>query len=190
MELLLRFQEVGAAWAAALATSAAAAVALWIAGREQRLRRQEKNEAAQLIAAGTGIYLHALLLELSTAGNTLRKGLEPGSNLSDFLKLAATNLGKLNTEWLSSAEVAAFHALPNLAGEKIYAGVACIRSVQSGVNIRLESALEANIDGRRVLADYWRNQVVIAHNLLLDALRECDSVSRLKLVRVGGLPYL
>ncbi len=103
-------------------------------------------------------------------------------HLAEFLQVVAGNLRGLNTSVLSSHELAILAALPNNGGEKIYAALACLRSVQEGLSRRLEMVTDT-LDEAEVMVKYWRTQIEWAHGLIEDAQSICAAHGTLKIIR-------
>lgn len=137
-----------------------------------------------LIASGVAVYLEELRLELLTALRSISKGLSMNNakHLAEFLQVVAGNLRGLNTSVLSSHELAILAALPNNGGEKIYAALACLRSVQEGLSRRLEMVTDT-LDEAEVMVKYWRTQIEWAHGLIEDAQSICAAHGTLKIIR-------
>ncbi|HBL65935.1 MAG TPA: hypothetical protein DDZ58_08535 [Achromobacter sp.] len=183
MDFWIQLQTIGAAWASAIATAAATGTALWLALSDRRQRRIEREEAVKLIAAGVAVYLEELRLELVTALRSLEKGFSTGSvkDLTEFLLVVAGNVRTLNTTVLSSHELNVLSALPDNAGEKIYAALACIRSVQDGLGRRLETATQA-VEGD-ILAKFWYSQLQWAHGLIEEGQSVCAKHGTLRIIK-------
>lgn len=184
MGVWMDLQTVGAAWASAVATAGATGAALWLALSDRRQRKVERETAARLMASGFAVYLEELRLELNTALASISEAQrrESQKDLQDFLALVATNIQSLNTDFLSAEELGVLGALPDNAAEKTYVAIACVRSVQGGLQRRLEVVSEGHPESG-VLVDYWKNQLNWAHGLIKEAQTTYAAHGKVRIIR-------
>jgi len=184
MSLWVDLQTVGAAWASAIATAGATGTALWLALSDRRQRQAERKALLALIASGVAVYFEELRLELVTALKSLDKGLSMNDHghLTEFLTVVATNVRSLNVSVLTSHELGILAGLPDNGGEKTYAALACLRSVQEGLARRMEIVTDAHEEAG-VMVKYWRTQLEWAHGLIEDAQAICARYGTLRIIR-------
>lgn len=184
MGFWIELQTIGAAWASAIATTGATGTALWLALSDRRRRQAEQQDAIKLIATGVAIYLEELRLELTTAIASIAKGLSLGNSedLAKFLAVVAKNVNSLNTSVLTGQELNVLTQLPENAGEKIYAALACIRSVQDGFGRRLSIVSDGHAE-YEVMVNYWTTQLVWAHELIEQSQEVCSRYGTLRIIQ-------
>jgi hypothetical protein len=187
--LWMDLQTIGAAWASAIATAGATGTALWLALSERRQRSVERLAAARLLASGVAVYLEELRLELNTALASISEAQrrDGPNDLPEFLALVSTHVQSLNTDFMSTELMGVLSALPDNAAEKTYVAIACIRSVQGGLNRRLDVVSDGHPE-RNVLVNYWKNQLSWAHGLVTEAQAVYAAHGQVRIIRPKNRP--
>lgn len=182
----MQFSQTSASWAAALGTTFAACVALWLGLSESRRRENERLEGMLLIASGVSAYLDELIIELKSAslniGEALRQRMDIG-NRKELIARSKNNLAKLDLDHLSREELSALSALPNGTSEKIYVGLTCAKLVKGALARRGEIA-ELDDPDADVVLERWHAQASYAVSMFEEALRECHKHARIKLLNI------
>lgn len=171
-----------AAWAAAFATTSAAATALWLGLSDIRRKDRERREVMLIAASGVSVYLDELIIELkSAAHNILAARANPLSVRKAIIMRSKTNLARLDLDYLGREDLLALSGLPNNASESIYLGLTCAKLVKGALDRRGDIAESEDPDADGVL-ERWQHQAEYAVGLFEKAVRECHRVAKTKLL--------